>query len=109
MDSIHGAVDSRVTGPSWTSGHCHAQELIGAQPLTAPMPKSSGQKAGEGKEGPTSSTVESPWVGRRWRGLSPAALGAAMAVTAVELRSGENEKGRTLGQCEGGGVLERLL
>jgi hypothetical protein len=81
-------------------------ELTGARPLAAPVPESSGQGAREGNEGPLSSTVGSPRVERSWRGISPAALGSAMA---VELRSGKNERGRTLRQCEGGGVLERLL
>jgi hypothetical protein len=30
------------------------------------------RRRGEGKEGPASSTARSPWVGRRWRGISPA-------------------------------------
>jgi hypothetical protein len=47
----------------------------------------------------------SPWVGRRWRGVSPAVPGLAMAVTVVELKCGGNERGRTPGRCEGSGVL----
>jgi hypothetical protein len=31
------------------------------------------------------------------------------SATAVELRSGGNERGRTPGRCEGGRVLEHLL
>jgi hypothetical protein len=45
----------------------------------------------------------------QWRGVSPAVLDSAMAVTVVELRSGGNERGRTPRWCEGGGVLGRLL
>jgi hypothetical protein len=109
MDSDHGAVDRGVTGPPWTGGHCRAWELTGARPPVAPMPESSGQGAGKGKEGPASSTAGSPWV-RRWRrGVSPTTSGSAMAVTAVELRSRGNERGRMPGRCEGGGVLGRLL
>jgi hypothetical protein len=109
VDSVHGAVDHGETGPPWTGGHCPAWELTRAWPPAAPVPESSGQGVGEGKEGPVSSMAGSPRVGGRWRGVSPAAAGSAMAMTMVELRSGRNERGRTLGQCEGGGVLERLL
>jgi hypothetical protein len=109
MDSVHGAVDRGATGPPWTGGHCHTRELTGARPLATPMSESSGQGSREGKEGPASSTVGSPWVRRRWRGISPATSGSAKAVTTVELRSGGNERGRTPGQCEGGGVLGHLL
>jgi hypothetical protein len=63
------------------------------------VPESSDQGAGEGMEGP----VGSPWVGRRWRGDSLAASVSAMVVTAVELKSGGNERGRTPGQCDGEG------
>jgi hypothetical protein len=104
MDSVHGA-----TGPPWTSSHCRAWELTVARPLATPVPKSSGQGAGEGKEGPASSTTWSSWVGRRWRGVSLVASGSAMTVMVVELRSGGNERGRTLGWCECGGVLGHLL
>jgi hypothetical protein len=93
VDSVHGAVDCRATGPPWTDDHCHVQELTGARPPVSPVPKSSDQGAGEGKEGPASSTVGSPWVARRWRGVSPVASGSAMVVTALELRSGGNERG----------------
>jgi hypothetical protein len=105
MVSVHGVVDRGATGPPWTGSHCYTWELIGARPPVAPVPESSGQGAGEGNEGP----AWSPWVGRRWRGISPVALGSAMVVTEVELRSGGNERGRTPGRCEGGGVLGRLL
>jgi hypothetical protein len=109
VDSIHGAVDRGAPGPPWTGGHCRAWELTGAQPQTAPVPDSAGQGAEEGKEGPACSTVGSPWVERWWRGVSPATLGLATTVMAVELRSMGNERGRTPGRCEGGGVLGRLL
>jgi hypothetical protein len=46
---------------------------VGAQPLAASVPKSSDQGAGEGKDGQASSMTGSPWVRRRWRGVSPAA------------------------------------
>jgi hypothetical protein len=97
VDSVHGAVDHGATSPPWTDGHCRARELTGAQPLAGPWPKSSGQWAGEGKEGPASSTTGSPRVGRRWRGVSSAASSSTTAVTAVELRSGGNERARTSG------------
>jgi hypothetical protein len=109
MDSVHGAVGHGATSPPWTGGHCHVWELTGARPPAAPVPESSGQGAGEGKEGLESSTAGSSWVGRRWRGVSLATSGSAMTVTAVELRSGGNERGRTPGRCEGGGVLGCLL
>jgi hypothetical protein len=109
VDSVHEAVDRGATGPLWSGGHCHMRELTGARPPAAPMPESSGQGAGEGKEGPTSSTTGSPWVGRRWRRIPPVAAGSATAVMVVELKSGGNERGRTTGWCEGGGVLGLLL
>jgi hypothetical protein len=102
VDSVHGA-----TGPPWNGSHCCT--LTGVWPLAASVPESSDQGAREGKEGPASSTVGSPWVGRWWRAVTLAALGSAMVVMAVELRSEENEMGRTLGQCEAGGVLGHLL
>jgi hypothetical protein len=69
----------------------------GARPPAAPVLKSSDQGAGEGKEGSVSSMAGSPWVGRLWRAISPAASGSATAVIAVELKSGGNERGRMLG------------
>jgi hypothetical protein len=66
-------------------------------------------RAGVGKEGLASSTTGSPRVGRRWRGVSPAASCLATAVMVVELRSRGNERGRTPGRCEGGGVLGQFL
>jgi hypothetical protein len=42
-------------------------------------------------------------------GVSPVASSLATVVTAVELKSGGNERGRTPGWCEGGGVLGHLL
>jgi hypothetical protein len=95
VDSVHEAVDHRAISPPWTSGHCHARELTGALPLAATVLESSGQGKGEGKEGPVSSMAGSPWVGRRWRGISPTASCSVMAVTAVEFRSGGNKRGRT--------------
>jgi hypothetical protein len=109
VDSVHSPVDRGAIGPPWSGDRCRLWELTGAQPPAAPMHESSGQGAGEGKEGLASSTVGSPRVGRRWRGVSPAASGSAMAVMTVELRSGGNERGRTSGRCEGGGVLGCLL
>jgi hypothetical protein len=63
------------------------------------VPESADQGAGEGMEGPAGS----PWVRRRWRGDSPAASVSAMVVIAVELKSGGNETGGTLGRCDGEG------
>jgi hypothetical protein len=62
-------VDRGATGPPWSGSHCHAWELTGARPPAAPMPESSDQAVGEGKEGPMSSTAGSPRVGRLWRGV----------------------------------------
>jgi hypothetical protein len=42
-------------------------------PPAAPVPESSNQGAGEGKDGQASSTMGSPRVGRRWRGVSSVA------------------------------------
>jgi hypothetical protein len=109
MDSVHGAVDHGATGPLWTGGNCRTRDLTGAHPSAAPVPESFDQGVGEGKEGPVSSTAGSSWVGKWWRGVSLAASGLATAVTVVELRSLRNERGSTLGRCEGGGVLEHLL
>jgi hypothetical protein len=109
VDSIHGAVHRGATGPPWTGGHCRMRELIRARPPTAPVPESSGQGAGEGKEGPVSSTAGSPRVGRQWRGVSPAASGSATVVMVMDLRSRGNERRRMLVRCDCGGVLGRLL
>jgi hypothetical protein len=79
VDQVHG---SRRPGPPWTGGHCRTRELTGAQPLAAPVPESSDQGVGEGKDGQASSMTGSPRVGRRWRGVSPVAeprLGLAAA------------------------------
>jgi hypothetical protein len=103
VESTPGAI-----GPPWNGGHCRARELTGGWPLAAPVPESSDPGVG-GEEGPTSSTVGSPWVRRRWRGASLAASGSVMAVTVVEHSSGGNERGRAPGWCEGGGVLGCLL
>jgi hypothetical protein len=104
------AVDDGATGPPFIGGHCCTWELTGARPLATSVPKSSSQGAGEGKEGPTSSTAGSPRARRQWRGVSLAVADSAMAVMVVELGSGGNERGGgTPGQCEGGGVLRRVL
>jgi hypothetical protein len=63
----------RRPGPPWTDDHCRARELTGARPSAAPVPKSSDQGVGEGKDGQASSTTGLLRVGRRWRGVSPAA------------------------------------
>jgi hypothetical protein len=52
VDSSHGVVDRGATGPSWSSGHCRVRELTEARPPAAPVPESSGQEAGKGKEWP---------------------------------------------------------
>jgi hypothetical protein len=93
---IHGlgprGCGPRAAGPSWTGGHCRTRELTRARPLAAPVPKSSGQGAKEGKEAPVSSTVGSSWVGRWWRGVSPA----------VKLRrGGERRSGVRVVGCSG--------
>jgi hypothetical protein len=72
----------RRPGPPWTGGHCHARELTEARPPVAPVPESSDQRAGEGKDRQASSTMGLLRFGRRWRGVSPAAeprLGKAAA------------------------------
>jgi hypothetical protein len=69
VDSVYEVVDHGATGPPWSGSHCHAWELTGARPPAAPMPESSDQAVGEGKEGPMSSTAGSPRVGRLWRGV----------------------------------------
>jgi hypothetical protein len=102
MDSVHRAVDCGATGPPWTGGHCRVRELTGARPPAAPVPESSGQAAGEGKEADELNgevTASREVV----EGVSPLASGSAMA---VELRSGGNERGRILGRCEGGGCSD---
>jgi hypothetical protein len=109
VDSVHGAVDRGATSPPWAGGHCRARELTRAPPPVGPVPESSGQGVGEEKEGPMSSMAGSPRVGRRWRGVSLVVSGSATAVKAVELESGGNERGMTLGRCEGGGVLRCFL
>jgi hypothetical protein len=101
VGSVHGAVDHGATGPPWSGSHYHTWELTEARPMAAPVPESSGQGAGEGKEWSMRSMAGSPRVGRRWRGVSPMASGSAMVVTVVELRSGGNERGRTSARCEG--------
>jgi hypothetical protein len=52
--------------------HCHARELTGARPPAAPVPESSNQGAGEGKDRQASSMTGLPRFGRRWRGVSQA-------------------------------------
>jgi hypothetical protein len=63
----------RRPGPLWTSGYCRTRELTEARPSAAPVPESSDQGVGEGKDGQASSTTGSPRVGRQWRGVSPVA------------------------------------
>jgi hypothetical protein len=41
----------RRPGPPWTGGHCRAQELAGARPPAAPVPKSSDRGVGKRKGG----------------------------------------------------------
>jgi hypothetical protein len=57
VDSVHRVVDHGVTSPPWTGGHCRMWELTGPRPPAAPVPESFSQGAGEGKEGPASSTA----------------------------------------------------
>jgi hypothetical protein len=63
----------RRPGPPWTGGHCRARELAGAQPPAAPVPESSDREEGERKGGPANSMAGLSWLGRRWKGVSPAA------------------------------------
>jgi hypothetical protein len=74
--------------------------------IAAPVPESSVHGAGVGKEGSASSMARSPRVGWRWRGVSLAVLGSAMA---VELRSEGNERVGRRGGVRVAGVLGRLL
>jgi hypothetical protein len=67
---VHGL---RRPGPPWTGGHCRSWELAGARPLAAPVPESSDRGASEGKGGPANSMAGLPRLGRRWKGVSPAA------------------------------------
>jgi hypothetical protein len=55
--------------------------LSGARPPTALVPESSDRGAGERKGGPANSMAGLPRLGRRWKGVSPAA----------ELRSREDD------------------
>jgi hypothetical protein len=81
-------------GPPWTGGHCHSRELAGAQPPTAPVPESSNRGAGERKGGPVNSMAGLSRLGRRWKGVSPAA----------ELRSREDDGVGGVGGFTEGGV-----
>jgi hypothetical protein len=78
----------RLPGPSWTKSTspwtAPARSTVDRRPLlrsgahrarppATPVPESSDQGAGEGKDGQANSTTGLPWFGRRWRGVSPAA------------------------------------
>jgi hypothetical protein len=63
----------RRPGPPWTGGRCRSRELIGARPPAALVPESSDRGAGERKGGPANSMAGLPRLGRRWKGVSPAA------------------------------------
>jgi hypothetical protein len=65
-------VDHRDSGPPWTGGHCRSLELTGARPPAAPVPESSNRGASEREGGPANSMAGLPWLGRRWKGGSPA-------------------------------------
>jgi hypothetical protein len=80
--------------PLWTGGHCRSRELTGAQPPAAPVPESSDRGAGERMGGPANSMAALPRLGRRWKGVSPAA----------ELRSREDDgEGTVRARREGDG------
>jgi hypothetical protein len=64
----------RRPGPPWTGGLCRSRELTGSRPLAAPVPESSDRGAGERKGGPANSMAGLPRLGRRWKGVSPAAM-----------------------------------
>jgi hypothetical protein len=76
-------VDHRDSGPPWTGGHCHSRELARALPLAAPVPESSDRGVGEREGAPANSMVGLPWLGRRWKGGSPA--------TETSARKGDGE------------------
>jgi hypothetical protein len=58
--------------PPWTSGHCRSRELTGARPPAAPVPESSDRGVDEREGGPANSMAGLPWLGRRWKSVSPA-------------------------------------
>jgi hypothetical protein len=63
--------------PPWTGGHCRSRELTGARPPAAPVPESSDRGACERKGGSANSMAGLPRLGRRWKGVSPAAEASA--------------------------------
>jgi hypothetical protein len=67
---VHGL---RRPGPPWIGGHCHSRELAEARPSASTVPESSDRGAGERKGGPANSMAGLPQLGRRWKGVSPAA------------------------------------
>jgi hypothetical protein len=64
-------------------------------------------RGGEGRADELNGGVTAGW--EVMEGVSPVASSLATVVTAVELKSGGNERGRTPGWCEGGGVLGHLF
>jgi hypothetical protein len=70
--------------------HCLSRELAEARPPAALVPESFDQGAGERKGGQANSMVGLPWLGRRWKGVSPT----------VELRSREDD-GKGFGIARG--------
>jgi hypothetical protein len=90
--------------PPWTGDHCRSRELTGARPPAAPVPESSDRGAGERKGGPVNSMAGLPRLGRRWKGVSPAAELQLRRAT-VRARRGLRERGvGGVGGFTGGGV-----
>jgi hypothetical protein len=65
-------VDHWDSGPPWTVSHCRSREHTGARPPAAPVPESSDRGASEREGGPANSMAGLPWLGRQWKGGSPA-------------------------------------
>jgi hypothetical protein len=83
VDSVHRAVECGVTSPPWTGDHyrtgAHRSSANGRSGARELQPRGGG-----GKEGPVSSMAGSPWIKRWWRGVSLAASGSTMEMTAKE-------------------------
>jgi hypothetical protein len=94
----------RRNGPPWTDGHCRSRELTGARPPAALVPESSDRGAGERKGGPTNSMAGLPWLGRRWKGVSPAAKASARKGDSEGAVRARREGVRGVGGFTEGGV-----
>jgi hypothetical protein len=85
-------------GPPWTSGHCHVPELIGAQPLAAPVAGVVGRGAEEGKGSTGVLGPGSPGLRRRRSGGALAmkvAVGRALVRVAQGSKMGQARVGRS--------------